>query len=140
MRRLWGPALASLALAACDGSNVAPHVTAATADQSSVVVTDCGTFDLPVGEGLPDAAARCLIEAVQAGHSARLTVTRPSVEGDPIPVTYTAGADRRVEVRTDLRQDRFGARVVTRQTCTGPVFTGRGLDFGRCSESTPVPK
>jgi hypothetical protein len=140
MKRILGPVLASLALAACDGSNVAPQVTATKAGQGSVVVTDCGTFNLPINDGLPDSAARCLIEAVQAGHSARLRVTRPTDEGDPIPVSYTAGADRRVEVITDSRQDTFGTQVIVRQTCKGPIFTGRGLDFGECSEAAPVLK
>jgi hypothetical protein len=58
------------------------------------------------------------------------------VEGDPIPVTYTAGADGRVEVITYSRQDKYGAQVITRQTCTGP--TAPRSDFAQCSESAPT--
>ncbi|MET8150159.1 DUF4362 domain-containing protein [Actinoplanes sp. NPDC005259] len=100
-------------------------------------MTDCGTFDLPQGDRLPEPAARCLVDAVQAGHPARLKVTRPTTEGDPIPVTYTAGAGGRVEVITDSRQDGFGARVITRQTCTEPTAAPE-LDFAQCSDPTPI--
>jgi len=139
MRRIVGPVLASLTLAACGGSDAAPRAAATGADPRSVI-TDCGTFNLPQGDGLPDSAARCLVEAVQARHAARLKVTRPTTEGDPIHVTYTAGGDGRVEVITDSRQDRFTGptnRIITRQTCTGPIGTLR-LDFAECSEPTPT--
>ena len=65
-------------------------------------------------------------------------MTRPTTEGDPIPVTYTAGAGGRVEVITDSRRDNFGPRDITRQTCTGPVFTKHELTFAGCSEPAPV--
>ena len=134
MKRILGPVLASLTLAACGGSDASPKVTATGTDPSSaIVVTDCGTFTVPQGGRLPESAARCLVEAVQARHPARLKVTSPTTEGDPIPVNYTAGADGRVEVVTDSRQDRFGSRVITRETCTGPI-AARQLDFAECSE------
>jgi hypothetical protein len=103
-------------------------------------VTDCGTFKLSQGERLPESAVRCLVEAVQARRPARLMQTRPTVEGDPIPVTYVADTDGRVEVITDSRQDAFGSRIVVRQTCTGPARGGPGqLDFAECSAPAPVP-
>ncbi|HEY3261152.1 MAG TPA: hypothetical protein VGJ95_12945 [Pseudonocardiaceae bacterium] len=110
-------ALIPFALAACggpgapsDGSNIRPNAT-------SAAVTDCGTFNLSQGEGLPDSAIRCFVEAVQARHPAQLKETRLTVEGDPIPVTYTADAAGRVEVITDTRQDRLGERTIDHQTC-----------------------
>ncbi|AEV86602.1 hypothetical protein ACWT_5585 [Actinoplanes sp. SE50] len=127
--RLLGAALLCSLLTACGDAEVA----APAADPGAAAgVTDCGTFTLGQGESLPASAARCLIEAVHAGRPARLAVTRPTVEGDPIPVTYTAGADGRVEVVTDARRDRFGGRTVTRDFCTGPSATPE-LEFARCS-------
>ena len=134
MKRIAGPILALLALAACDGST-APPPSAAAGSSSAAAVTDCGTFELGQGDGMPEAATRCLVEAVRDGSPARLQVTRPTTEGDPIPVTYTAGADGRVEVLTDSRQDKFGPQTITRQFCTGP--TAPQLTFAQCAEPTP---
>ncbi|MCM4077836.1 hypothetical protein [Paractinoplanes hotanensis] len=99
---------------------------------------DCGTFVLDQGDTLPDNPARCFVDAAQAGHPARLKVTRPTVEGAPIPVTYTAGADGRTEVVTDSRRDGFGPKQVTRQTCQGPSVADYGIDFTRCTEPSPA--
>jgi hypothetical protein len=139
VKRILVPVLAGLTLAACGGEpDPPPRATVAGATPSAtVVLADCGTYELSQGDEVPESAARCLVEAVGAGRPARLKVTRPTTEGDPIPVTYTAGADGRVEVITDSRQDNFGAKVVTRHTCTGPVATPR-LDFTHCAEPTPV--
>jgi hypothetical protein len=138
MKRFLAPVLAWLTLAACGGSGTSPQAAATGADPgSTVVVTDCGTFDLGQGDSLPEFAARCLVEAVRARQPARLHVTRPTTEGDPIPVTYTTGADGRVEVVTDARQDRFGAQVITREICTGPIAAHQ-LAFAQCSEPTPI--
>jgi hypothetical protein len=46
-----------------------------------------------------------------------LKETRLTVEGDPIPVTYTADAAGHVQVITDRRQDSFGERTIDHQTC-----------------------
>jgi hypothetical protein len=137
MKRILGPALATLTLAACGGWDTPPRAIATPS--TAAASTDCGTFDLPQGESLPDSAVRCLVEAVRAGRPARLQVTRPTVEGDPIPVTYTAGTDGRVEVITDSRQDSFGTPIITRETCTGPILASQ-LEFAECSEPTPVGK
>jgi hypothetical protein len=61
------------------------------------------------------AAIRCFVEAVHARHPAQLKETRPTVEGDPIPITYIAGADGRVEVITDSRPDTFGSGIIERR-------------------------
>jgi hypothetical protein len=99
---------------------------------------DCGTFTLGQADTLPDSAARCFIDAASAGHPARLKVTSPTVEGDPIPVTYTAGADGRTEVITDTRQDGFGPRQITRQTCQGPSPAAKSLLFTKCTAPAPI--
>jgi hypothetical protein len=139
MKRILGPVLVSLTLAACGTSAPAPRTPATSAEPRPVVATDCGTFDLPQGGRLPGSAARCLSEAVQAGRPARLAVSRLTVEGDRIPATYTAGTDGRVEVVTDSRQDAFGEQIVTRRTCSGPI-PGPELEFAECSSPAPVPE
>ncbi|MCY1145589.1 hypothetical protein OWR29_46945 [Actinoplanes sp. Pm04-4] len=99
---------------------------------------DCGTFTLGQADTLPGSAARCFIDAASAGHPARLKVTSPTVEGDPIPVTYTAGADGRTEVITDTRQDGFGPQQITRQTCQGPSPAAKSLLFTKCTAPAPI--
>nr|WP_221379614.1 hypothetical protein [Actinoplanes polyasparticus] len=99
---------------------------------------DCGTFVLGQGDKPPESATRCFVDAAQAGHPARLKVTRPTVEGDPIPVTYTAGADGRTEVLTDSRQDGFGPKQITREICQGPSVAEFGIKFNRCTPPAPV--
>ncbi len=138
-KRLLGAMLACCTLAACGPPSPVPQPTAWRTDPgpaATATLIDCGTFDLPQGESLPEPAGRCLAEAVRSGRPARLTVTSPTTEGAPIPVTYTAGADGRVEVVTDSRQDGFGPQEITRQICTGPVAEPR-LRFTECSEPTP---
>ncbi|MFI5891033.1 DUF4362 domain-containing protein [Actinoplanes sp. NPDC051513] len=119
--------LASFALFAC--GNPAPAAPAPTPGGT----TDCGAFDLGMGMGLPDDAARCLVEAARAGRPARLVVTRSTTEGDPIPVTYTTRADGKVDVVTDSREDAFGQQEITSETCTGPAVGQYGIDFTTCT-------
>jgi len=140
MKRTLGTVSACLTLAACGGPDHSPQVSALKTVRSAIVsMTDCGTFNLSQGERLLESAARCLVDAVQAGHPARLKVTSPTTEGDPIPVTYTAGADGRVEVITDSTQDGFGTQVITSQTCTEPTVAPE-LRFAQCSDPTPTTK
>lgn len=82
-----------------------------------------------------------MVEAVRAQQPARLEATSLSVEGDPIPVTYLAGADGKVEVITDSRLDRFGEQIRTRMTCTEPIHPpgGSAISFAQCSEPAPIP-
>jgi hypothetical protein len=82
-----------------------------------------------------------LVKAVHAQHPARLEATGSTVEGAPIPVTYLAGADGKVEVITDYRQDNFGDKVRTRMTCTEPLLTPDGptISFAHCSYPAPIP-
>lgn len=95
---------------------------------------DCGTLVLRQGQEVPADAARCVIEAVEARQPARLIVTSPTDEGDPITTSYTVAVDGRVEVTTDSRADRYGAGNVERRTCTEPtVQKGGWLSFATCS-------
>ncbi|MBM2620234.1 DUF4362 domain-containing protein [Actinoplanes sp. LDG1-06] len=94
---------------------------------------DCGTFRLGQGEALPDNAKRCFIDAASAGHRATLTVTWPTVEGDPIQVTYTSGTDGHTEVVTDSRADNFGPKTITTENCQGPKPATQGIDFTTCA-------
>lgn len=138
MKRMLGPVLASLALTACGGPDASPQVAADRPGRSSAAATDCGTFQ---SDGLPASAVQCLVEAVHAQRPARLEATMSSVEGDPIPVIYLAGADGKVEVITDSRQDNFGDKIRTRMTCTEPILTPDGptISFAQCSQPAPIP-
>ncbi|MGK5685615.1 DUF4362 domain-containing protein [Actinoplanes sp. URMC 104] len=118
------------------GGTAAPGTTV-TRGQATV---DCGTFVLGQGEDLADSAARCFVDAVAAGRPARLKVTRPTVEGQPIPITYTAGAGGRTQVLVDHRQDGYSTPALYRQTCWGPSAGEHGIDFERCTPLTPVTK
>jgi hypothetical protein len=44
-------------------------------------------------------------------------VTRPTIEGDPIPMSFHANPDGQILVINDSRLDRFGNQVVTRYVC-----------------------
>lgn len=141
MKRMLGAVLALLALAACGGPSASPQVAADRPEPSAAAATDCGTFHLTQGDRLPTSAVQCLVEAVEAQHPARLEATSLSVEGAPIPVIYVAGADGKVEVITDFRQDGFSDKIRTRMTCTEPTLTPGGptISFTRCSEPATIP-
>lgn len=152
MKRISGAVLASLSLAACTGTPAAapPVATAAAAPPAATIsagpsaapriaaITDCGTFDLPLGDRPPASATTCFVDAVLAGRPARLKVTGRTTEGRLHPVTYTGGADGRVEVIIDSRKDAYGGMVMTRHTCTGPRAGASGPAFDKCSEPTPI--
>lgn len=135
-RRILGLALPVL-LIGC-GETDAPREVATSAETRRAVVTDCGTFDLGQGEQLSGSVLRCFVDAVAAGRPAQLRVTRPTVEGDPIAVTYRADRQGRVEVITDSRQDGFGTQTISRQVCTGPAAEAGHLSFAACTEPTPT--
>ncbi|GAA1849354.1 DUF4362 domain-containing protein [Asanoa iriomotensis] len=100
---------------------------------------DCGAFIFRQGQKVPASVVQCVIEAAEARRPARLVITRPTVEGDPITTSYAVAVDGRVEVTIDARADRFGSGNVERQTCTGPtVQDAHGLTFATCSTPEPV--
>jgi hypothetical protein len=121
-----------------------PHPPAASAPttvapppSAPAPATDCGTFVLGQRDDLPDAATRCFVAALEEKRPARLMVSVPTVEGDPIVFTYVGGRDGTVEVVMDTTQDDYGTKEVTTRTCTG-LTTGRVFTFGHCTEPTPV--
>jgi hypothetical protein len=99
---------------------------------------DCGTHVLHQGERLPDAALTCFLDAVAGKHRARLAVTRPTTEGDPIHFLYVADGTGAVQLTTDAREDSFGPRDVTRQLCTGPFADHGYIAFAQCSSPAPA--
>ncbi|MEV6630715.1 DUF4362 domain-containing protein [Actinoplanes sp. NPDC051470] len=125
-----------LALAACAPDDM-PR-TEQPVPVTSLVVS-CGTFDLKLTDPLPATAARCLTESVAEGRPARLQISSNTDEGDPIITTYSSGPDGRVEVVTDTRQDKFGPRRVTVETCTGITAKERSFDVTGCTEPEERP-
>ncbi|WP_229070395.1 DUF4362 domain-containing protein [Actinoplanes sp. DH11] len=129
MKRIVTMMLAGATLAAC--GQPAPD---RRTEPAASPVPDCGTFLLGQGEKVPADAATCLIDAAKAGRVTTLKVTSPTVEGDPIPVTYAARPDGRVDVTTDSRADNFGEQTISRETCSEPALTRDGIAFTECSD------
>ncbi|SBT39027.1 hypothetical protein [Micromonospora narathiwatensis] len=120
---------ATLLLAGCTAQPTPPSVPPAEPSTQ-----DCGTLILSQGQKVPASAVQCVIEAAGARQPARLAITRPTTEGDPITTNYAVTVDGQVEVTTDARADRFGSGHVERQTCTGPtVQDAQWLSFATCS-------
>lgn len=135
MRRILLPvALLGLA-AACDS----PDATPPAAAPSPAAVVDCGTFDQKQGEGYPAEGGKCLIDADKAGKQARLQLTMPTTEGDPIIERYTTDGSGTVEIVSDARQDRFGPQQITRTTCTGIKPLKNWFDLTSCTEPVVLP-
>ncbi len=107
----------ALLLAGCGQSAGATPGMSAVPEVSSSVDVNCGTFTLGQGEMLPESVVRCFIDAVRAGRSADLKVTRPTIEGDPIPASFHADANGQIVVIVDSRQDSFGSQIITRYVC-----------------------
>jgi hypothetical protein len=133
------PLVVLMMVAGC-GAEQTPGPAAAPAPPSSPAAedVDCGTFDLGQGEELPDHAGRCLAEAVKAKRAARLQVSEPTVEGDPIVSTYTAYRGGGIELVLDSRQDGFGPKAVTTQTCTAASFSAGRVQASGCSDPKPM--
>ncbi|MEU7715909.1 DUF4362 domain-containing protein [Micromonospora chalcea] len=100
---------------------------------------DCGDHMLGLMDRIPEAAITCFLDAVEARRPARLAVTSPTTEGDPIPTLYVVGGDGTVEVTTDFRQDRFGGgQGLLLKRCTGPEVTNGRIMFRQCSSPVPA--
>ena len=134
MRRLLLPVALLGFAAACDSPDAGPPDPASS---PAAAVVDCGTFDRKQREGFPAEGSGCLIDANKARKPAYLKVTMPSTEGDPITTIYNSGVDGKVEVITDTRQDKYGPKQVTRETCDTPTPLKNWVELHNCS--TPVP-
>ncbi|GAB1689764.1 hypothetical protein [Krasilnikovia sp. M28-CT-15] len=138
--RIWGLALlVTLGGCAAAGEPAAPAATHSRA----VAPVDCGTFVLrqvdEPGSRLPAAAPQCLAEAVRTRQPARLKLTRPTDEGDPIHETYESDATGRVRVTLDTRDDNFGPRAVTTKICTGMAIDREWFEFHKCDPGVAGP-
>ncbi|WP_166846048.1 hypothetical protein [Isoptericola sp. BMS4] len=77
----------------------------------------CGVVEHGVrGGGIPDDARACLDDAWGSG--AELTVTTPTVEGDPTTTYYRVGGGG-LEIFRDTTADTYGAGAWRRKTCPG---------------------
>ncbi|WP_127475457.1 DUF4362 domain-containing protein [Microbacterium sulfonylureivorans] len=133
-----GMLLAALLLTACATGGVAPGG-GETGETTPTIAPDpgtgadtpagftdrpmlpsCGSVELHQGETIPQDALECLADGGPGG--AELTVTAPTVEGDPIVTYYRALPGGGVEVFTDMTQDAYGG--------------GWGYDF--CADAAAV--
>ena len=132
-RRL-GALIVLLVLAGCaDSGGKAPDLEPVA--KLAPGVKDCGVISLDQGEKIPASATACFVDSVQGGDAARLIVTQPTVEGDPIVVTYSASANGRIKVDTDTRADQYGTGRIEHQICTGPTAKSSEIDFDHCESS-----
>lgn len=70
----------------------------------------CGEVVLAQGEVLEVAGSMqrtCLESALRDGRSATLTVTAPTVEGDPVTTAWVVTADGTLSADSDTSRDRF---------------------------------
>jgi hypothetical protein len=90
--------------------------TSTTSPPQSVI--DCGTFATGQSERWPSKGMTCLIDAVGDGRKAKLEVTVPTVEGDPVLNTFISLGTGEVVFMTDFTK----AHGVSVQTwlCTAP--------------------
>ena len=106
--------------------------------------TSCGDVTLAQGAtaGVPESALTCFTTALADERRVTLTVTEPTVEGDPVTTTYTALLGNHVQVDVDSSKDAFAGMnpTVSRQVCTGAsVAHGRLLLAGCQDLATPNP-
>ena len=120
------------------GSATSPPPVRASNPPAAAAETDCGSHVLRQAEKLPDAVIACFLDAVTAKRPARLAETLPTVEGDPIQFLYVADTTGAVRVTIDARQDTYGARTITRKTCTGPFADHGHIGFAQCSSPAPA--
>lgn len=93
----------------------------------------CGSYVLDHVTQVPQPALDCLAEALRDRRPLSLRVTRPTIEGDPVPTTYTPLPDGRIEIVSDTSKDRYGSGDRHVLLCAaGPVT--RELRFEPCVE------
>ena len=130
-----------LGASAC-GSGVAGTGAAPVASVSvAPTVKDCGTVTLSQGVS-PKAALGCVLVASRDATPAHLMLTLPTVEGDPVVMSYLVLADGTVEVVEDDRADRFGGShakaQLWRKVCPRQLDV-TVADVAGCPEPTAIP-
>lgn len=102
----------------------------------------CGNEIHRYGQGYDDEARACLLDAFNAGRPSSFTLTRYTIEGDPLIITIHVRSRSSVEVIEDNR-DRFGAQGVHTSTCSsierGPVTNGHSGFIVRGCLENPEP-
>lgn len=129
MRTLVAATAVVLVLSACGSSptvgdlpGAAPSPSGSTGTGTGAGTgTDCGAVVLRQGEQLEVVGATeraCLEAALREGRSATLTVTAPTVEGDPVTTSWRLDADGSLSADIDASRDRYaGSQPRTRATC-----------------------
>ena len=116
-------------LSACGSSTPAPDAVPSSRARSSPASSaqgDCGEVVLRQGEMLEAVGAReraCLEDALADGRSATLTVTAPTVEGDPVTTTWAVAADGTLSADSDVSRDRFADPSADYRVICGRVTT-----------------
>jgi hypothetical protein len=114
-RRLALLAAVSLLLVGCDD---------AVADEweSQADVRDCGTTTVDQGDPIRPSnnVVSCFKQALTAGASARVTLTYPTIEGDPVHDHYLLHGDGTVTLYEDPTEDPNGADEWATTECFEP--------------------
>lgn len=104
-------------------------------DSKNITPSDCGSVDLgkecPANAPMPStgpapAPIQCFLDAYTNCKAARLSLTQPTVEGDPIYSVYIVvpGQACSIEQIVDSREDNFGDKAITKSSCTSPSGEG----------------
>ncbi len=142
-RTAGGVALVAVLTVATVSAGVAATNNGGT-DASSPVgagaTANCGDHVLGLMDRIPEAAITCFLDAVEAHRPARLAVTSPTTEGDPIPTLYVVGERRHGggDHRLPPGQEFGGGQGLVLERCTGPEVTNGRIMFRQCS--SPVPR
>jgi hypothetical protein len=128
---------AVVTLAGCgDGGGDAGGGTALSSSaESRRPMPSCGAYTAPP-DGLPAegwAARDCFLAAFAEGREAELTITAPSIEGDPIVTIYRVLGPDDVELFVDASADKFAAVDAYHQRCTSVAEEGNALAAGGCT-------
>jgi hypothetical protein len=127
---------AMMALGGCgDGGAGAGGTGVSSSAETRRRMPSCGAYTAPSG-ALPAesrAARQCFLAAFAEGREAELTITAPSVEGDPIVTIYRVLGPDDVELFVDASADTFAAVDTYHQRCTSVAEEGNALAAGGCT-------
>ena len=124
MKRLEGLLVLLPALTGC-GTPTLESTLADVVEETGLTYASCGAYRITQDECGPDATTppaevQCLIDAVAACRPAHLTLTRGTLEGDPIDTAYVVrpeGTGCSVITIVDTRADQFGGQSLTTSQC-----------------------